>query len=76
MIPIVPGKWYFTVVCRNCGEPFAFLGATSREEEIAADGLHMPQNPEPLTCQMCGHEALYQPDEMRIRQAEGRGFSD
>ena len=76
MIPIVPGKWYFTVVCRNCGEPFAFLNALSPEEEITADGLCIPQNPEPLGCPMCEHEALYQPGEMQIRQAQGGGFSD
>ena len=44
MFQIVPGKWYFTVVCRNCGEPFAFLSAPSPEEEIADDGLQIPQN--------------------------------
>jgi len=75
MFQIVAGKWYFTVVCRNCGEPFAFLSGLSPEEEIAGGGLQIPQNADTLGCPMCGHEAVYQPDDMHIRQAHGGGFS-
>lgn len=76
MFQIVPDKWYFTVVCRKCGELFAFLAAPSPEEEIASGDIQIPQTPGSLSCPMCGHQALYQPDEMQIRQAHSRGFSD
>jgi len=44
-------------------------------EHIVDGGLQIPQNADTLGCPMCGHEAVYQPDEMHIRQAHGGGFS-
>jgi predicted RNA-binding Zn-ribbon protein involved in translation (DUF1610 family) len=73
MFQIVPDKWYFTVVCRKCGERFAFLDSASPANEIAGGGLRIPQN---VGCPMCGHEALYRPDEVQVRQAHTCGFSD
>jgi hypothetical protein len=66
MFQIVSDKWYFTVVRRKCGERFAFLDAPSPEKEIAGGGLQIPQNPDSLGCPMCGHQALYQPDEVNV----------
>lgn len=76
MFQIVPDKWYLTVVCRKCGERFAFLDAPSPEKEIAGGGLQIAQNLDLLGCPMCGHQALYQRDEVQVRQAHSYGFSD
>ena len=73
MFQIAPDKWYLTVVCRKCGEQFAFLDAPSPDDQIAGG---VPQNVDSLGCPMCGHQASYQADEVHIRQAHSGGFSD
>ena len=67
MFDIVPGKWYFTTICKNpkCGLPIVFAEAPAPQDVIGP----MTAGSIRLTCNPCGHKDVYHPDGMQIVQA-------
>lgn len=67
MAETVPGSWYLTVICKGCGEPFAFADAPPPEDVVGS--VRVPSRSVLLThSPPCGHTAEYLPSEMHIRQ--------
>lgn len=58
-----PGKKYLIVFCKSCQKGFRVLDRAIEPGEK----LNIP-GPQTLKCRGCGHEASYDPREMRTAQ--------
>lgn len=60
-LELIPGEWYITAVCKNCGKRIAFLHDPSKGKlKITVHGKVEFSVP----CSSCGHRAQYRIDEL------------
>ena len=65
MAVVEPGKTYLGVPCEKCGRGLAFDEAPDDPDE----GVFLP-NALDLTCHVCGHRAMYRPEQ--VQRFQGR----